>query len=57
MYTYTTTKKVNDLNYQFDNTIYAAVEKEQIKNRISKNFFDRNKESLKKIKKIYDSRK
>lgn len=57
MYTYTTTKKVNDLNYQFDNTIYAAVEKEQIKNRISKNFFDRNKESLRKIKRIYDSKK
>lgn len=57
MYTYTTTKKVNDLNYQFDNTIYATVEKEEIKNRISKDFFDRNKESLRKIKRIYDSKK
>lgn len=57
MYTNTTTKKVNDLNYQFDNTIYATIEKEEIKNRISKKFFDRNKESLRKIKRIYDSKK
>lgn len=51
------TRKKNDLNYQFDNTIYAAVEKREIRNKISRDFFDSNKESLKRIKEIYNSKK
>lgn len=49
--------KKNDLNYQIDNTIYAAVKNRRLKDKISRNFFDKNKESLKRIKEIYNSKK
>lgn len=54
---YTATKKNRNLNYQFDNTIYAVVEKKRDKERNFKRFLDKNKESLKKIEEIYNLKK